>query len=272
MRRPIYLRLISTLLLLTLLSPLVQAAEDENKYSSYFQNVSQEYSRDRILEFWGYHESQGNENYSNTARLRYYQPVDFDRFRGTIRLDTSFVSSYGPGYPAQHPGQYNQGGTMLTFWGNHPNLLPSWGGNLGGRVIFPFGNSGQWALGPQIGTSFKPSKEEAILNLADFSPLARFMYGFYPKNNPTYQAPLIRNLELYPTLGFQLSPNTQLRMWDENGFVYNAATGGWFAPIDGMITHRVNRNFLFAVGASKQIVQTYLQYDWNVYGKMSFNF
>jgi hypothetical protein len=160
---------------------------------------------------------------------------------------------------------------MLTVWGNHPELLSSWGSNLGARVIFPFGNGGQWAIGPQVGASLRPTGK-TLLNLADFSPLARFMYGFYPKNNPAYQAPLIRNLELYPTLGFQLTPNTQLRMWDENGVVYNATTGGWFVPIDGMITHRVNRSFLFALGASKQIVQTYLQYDWTVYGKVSFNF
>ena len=271
MRYPIYLRLISALLWISLSSPFAKAAEDEDKYSSYFENVSQEYSRDRILEFWGYQESYGDDNYSNTGRLRYYQPIDHGRFRGTLRLDTSVVSAYGSSYPSQHPGQYNQGSTMLTVWGNHPGFFSNWGSNLGARVIFPFGNGGQWAIGPQVGASLRPTGK-TLLNLADFSPLARFMYGFYPKNNPAYQAPLIRNLELYPTLGFQLTPNTQLRMWDENGVVYNATTGGWFVPIDGMITHRVNRSFLFALGASKQIVQTYLQYDWTVYGKVSFNF
>jgi hypothetical protein len=102
------------------------------------------------------------------------------------------------------------------------------------------------------------------------------MYGFDTKNNSSQvnpsQPPLVRNLQLFPTLGFQLMPNTQLRMWDENGVVYNSAGGGWFVPLDAMITHRVTKNFLFAIGASKQIVQTYNQYDWSVYGKLSFNF
>jgi len=39
-----------------------------------------------------------------------------------------------------------------------------------------------------------------------------------------------------------------------------------------MVTHRVNRHFLFAVGASKQVVETYQQYKWMVYSKASFNF
>lgn len=250
-------------------------AEDENKFSAEFQNVSKEYSRSRILEFWGYHDYQGSQNYADTLKLRYYQPLDIGSFKGTIRLDTSYVSSYGPSYPAQSTGQYSAGNTMLTFWGNHPDLFPSLGANFGARVVFPFGNNGQWAIGPQLGASFRP-KENTFLNLADFSPLARYMYGFDTKNNSFQvnpsQPPLVRNLQLFPTLGFQINPATQIRFWDENGVIYNSAGGGWFVPLDAMVTHRINKSFLFAVGASKQVVQTYSQYDWSVYGKLSFNF
>ena len=250
-------------------------AEDEDKFSTKFQNVSQQYSRSRILEFWGYHEYHGNQNYADTLKLRYYHPLDVGQFQGTLRLDTSYVSDYGPSYPAQSSGQYSAGNTMLTFWGNHPHLLPAWGANLGARVIFPFGNNGQWAVGPQIGASFR-SKEATLFNLADFSPLARYMYGFDTKNNSFQvnpnQPPLMRNLQLYPTLGFQIDPSTQIRFWDENGVIYNSAGGGWFVPLDAMVTHRINKSFLFAIGASKQVVQTYNQYDWSVYGKLSFNF
>jgi len=112
--------------------------------------------------------------------------------------------------------------------------------------------------------------------LADFSPLARYMYGFYSKNstlaNSLNQPALARRLELYPTLGFNIAPDTQIRFWDENGAVYNSAGGGWFVPIDAMVTHRLNQHFLIALGASKQVVQTYQQYDWSFYGKLSFNF
>ena len=39
-----------------------------------------------------------------------------------------------------------------------------------------------------------------------------------------------------------------------------------------MVTHRLNKNFLLAIGASKQIVQTYPEYNRSVYGKVSFHF
>lgn len=251
------------------------ADEDEDRYSSYFQNVSGEYSRSHILEFWGYHDYHANNNYYDTLRLRYYQPLDFDQFRGTLRLDTSYVAAYGPSVPPQSAHQYQEGNTMLTFWGNHPDLLHKWGANLGARIIFPFGNQGQWAAGPQVGASFRP-KEKTAFDLADFSPLARYMYGFAAKgNNPNYNPsapPLVRNLQLYPTLGFQINPNTQIRLWDENGVIYNSAGGGWFVPLDAMVTHRLDKSFLVAVGASKQVVQTYNQYNWSLYGKVSFNF
>jgi hypothetical protein len=62
-------------------------------------------------------------------------------------------------------------------------------------------------------------------------------------------------------------------LWDENGIVWNTGGGGgWFIPLDAMVTHRLNKSFLFAVGASKQVVQSYPVYDWSFYGKLSFNF
>jgi hypothetical protein len=269
------LNLVVLLIANQLLAGLAFASEDENKFSSRFENISEQYARDRILEFWGYHDSQGSELYKNTIRLRYYQPLKINRFNGTLRLDTSYVREYGAGIPISSSDRYSESNTMLTFWGNHPNLLPRWGANLGGRIIFPFGNNGQWAIGPQVGASFKP-KGNNPLDVTDFSPLARYMYGFDTKSNSFQVNPnqpsLIRNLQLFPTVGFRLSSNTQLRLWDENGVVYNSAGGGWFVPVDAMVTHRVNKHFLFAVGASKQVIQSYLQYDWSVYSKVSFNF
>jgi len=139
----------------------------------------------------------------------------------------------------------------------------------------PVALSNQWVAGPQVGASYKPPLGTQTW-LADFSPLTRYMYGFDVQNNtgpgnpsPT---PAVRRLELYPTVGIQLAPNTQIRFWDENGINFNAAAGGWFVPLDAMVTHRVNRHFLFAVGASKQVVETYQQYKWMVYSKASFNF
>ncbi|CAM3722463.1 hypothetical protein POAN111098_04390 [Polynucleobacter antarcticus] len=254
------------------------AAEDENRFSLNYLNLkndSRQYASDPVLEFWGYHDSQGDDNTVDTLKLRYYQPIEIGKLRGMARLDTAYAKNYGPSFPAENQGQYSAGNTMLTVWGSHPNILPNWGANLGARIIFPFGNNGQWAIGPQIGSSFKPTEGSKTI-LADFSPLVRYMYGFDTKNNSFQINPnqphLVRNLQLFPTIGITLGPHTQIRFWDENGIIYNSAGGGWFVPLDAMVTHRLSRNLLFAVGAAKQVVQTYNVFNLSVYGKVSYSF
>jgi hypothetical protein len=239
------------------------------------ENRSHEYSKDSVIELWGYYNGYGEENFSDTVRLRLYQPLQFGSWNGMFRLDTSYVSNWGPDDPGQSSGQFSAGNTFITVWGQPPAFLPNWGVNLGARLIMPFGNNGQWAIGPQIGSVFKP-KEPSKTILADFSPLVRYMYGFDTKNNsfaanPT-QPSLLRTLNLFPTIGLQLTPTTQIRFWDENQIIYNTAGGGWFVPIDAMITQSLNKNLLFAVGASKQIIQTFNSYDWSIYGKLSISF
>jgi hypothetical protein len=39
-----------------------------------------------------------------------------------------------------------------------------------------------------------------------------------------------------------------------------------------MVTHSINKHLLFAVGASKAVVQTFQSYDWSIYGKISIRF
>lgn len=240
-----------------------------------FQNRSHEYSSDTVVEFWGYHNGYGNENFSDTARLRLYEPIQLGNWNGMFRLDTSWVSKWGPADPGQSSGQFSAGNTFITVWGRPPPFLPNWGVNLGARLIFPFGNNGQWAIGPQIGSVFKP-KDPSKTILADFSPLVRYMYGFDTKNN-SFQAnpnqpPLLRTLNLFPTVGLQLTPTTQIRFWDENQIIYNTAGGGWFVPIDAMLTQSINKHLLVAIGGSKQVIQTYQSYDWSIYGKISVRF
>lgn len=275
-----FLRIFTYLLIpLILMAHIGKSAADESKFSEGFLNlekVSDQHASQRVLEFWGYHNTFGEQTQADVLKLRYYQPLQFDRWLGTMRLDTSYVSTYGPLLPQHSTGAYSAGNTMLTVWGNHPSILKNWEGTLGGRIVFPFGNNGQWAAGPQVGTVFVPAKGSNS-RLSDFSPLVRYMYGFDAKsnsfaNNPN-QPPLIRNLNLYPTLGFTIMPGTQIRLWDENGIIWNTGGGGgWFVPLDAMVTQRLNKNFLFAVGASKQIVQSYSVYDWSFYGKLSFSF
>jgi hypothetical protein len=253
-----------------------------NAYAEYllvplsrFDNDSQKLSNDRVLEFWGYNTSDGGNNFQNTLTLRYYNPLEAGDWRGRFRLDTSVVSSYNLDTSRSSSQQYSSGNTMITVWGQDREFLNPLGALVGARVIFPFGNNGQWSVGPQFSWSFTP-KIDSLLHITDFSPLLRYMYSFDTKSNsfavnPT-QPPLSRYLQIFPTVGFELSPKTMLRFWDENGMAYNAAGGGWFVPLDAMVTHRLTKNLVVAVGASKQLLQTYPQYNWTAYGKVSFNF
>ena len=231
-------------------------------------NISQDRSQDHILEFWGYHEYDGSQNYADTLKLRYYNPLNIGDWHGTVRLDTAYTATYGPQLPAQSTGSFSANNTMVTVWGGKAD----WFANVGARLFAPLGNTGQWLAGPQISTSFAPAGSGQKV-LSDISPLARYMIGFSPKA-PTGSnlPPLASRLELYPTIGLNLGPSTQIRFWDENGAVYNAAGGGWFIPIDAMVTQRVNKNLLFAIGGAKQVVQTYQLYNWTVYGKIALNF
>jgi hypothetical protein len=258
-----------SLVLLCAPSTLVFATEHNSSESIFaLINVSQVWSKDRTLEFWGYHEYDGSQDYVDTLRLRYYNPLNLDDWHGMARLDTVYTANYGPQLPAQSTGSYSANNAMLTIWGGKAG----WFGNVGARIYAPLSNTGQWQAGPQVSTSFMPADNGQTL-LSDLSPLARYMVGFNAKApSGTNPSPLIKRLELYPTIGLNLSPSTQLRFWDENGLAYNAAGGGWFIPIDAMLTQRLNKNLLVAIGGAKQVVQTYQQYNWTVYGKISLSF
>ena len=231
-------------------------------------NTSQERSQDRTLEFWGYHEYDGSQNYADILKLRYYNPLNIGGWHGTARLDTAYTAVYGPQLAAQSTGTFSPNNVMLTIWGGQDG----WFANVGARLFAPLSNYGQWLAGPQVSTSFKPVGNERSV-LSDISPLARYMFGFNPKAPAGTNPPsLASRLELYPTVGLNLSPSTQIRFWDENGAVYNAAGGGWFVPIDAMVTQRINQNLLIAIGGAKQVVQTYQLYNWTVYGKIALTF
>ena len=231
-------------------------------------NASQQRSPDHILELWGNHDYLGSETYADSFNLRYFNPLNIGSWSGIVRLDAIYTANYGPLLEAQSTGTYTPTNTFVTIWGGQADWLV----NLGGRIIVPLGNKGQLSAGPQISTSYRPVNGERNL-LSDISPLARFMFGLDSKAPPGYEpTPLARRLDLFPTIGLNLGPNTQIRFWDENGIAFNSVNGGWFVPIDAMVTHRLSNHFLIAIGAAKQVVQTYQLYDWSVYGKIAFNF
>jgi hypothetical protein len=262
----IFLRTL-TFLLLCISTALACAAEQTSTPILSLVNASQDRSENRTLEFWGYHEYDGSQNYADTLKLRYYNPLNIGDWHGTLRLDTAYTAAYGPLLPAQSSGTYSANNAMVTIWGGKAG----WLGNVGARVVAPLSDVGQWLAGPQVSTSFTPASSKSLL--ADISPLARYMIGFNAKApSGVTPPPLASRLELYPTVGLNLGPSTQIRFWDENGVLYNAAGGGWFVPIDAMVTQRINKNLLFAIGGAKQVVQTYQFYNWTVYGKVSLTF
>lgn len=241
---------------------------------STFENDSQQLVDNKVVELWGFHNYKGNDTYQNTAILRYYHPLQTDSWRGRMRLDASLVSNFSTTSSDGRP-PYTLGNTLVTVWGQDNYFLKPLGALFGGRISLPSDTNGQWAAGPQLGWSFV-NEVNNPLRISSFSPLLRYMYGFDRKNNGLGTKPPIptlqRNLQIYPIISFRLTQSTVLRLWDQNEIIYNSAGGGWFVPIDAMISHRITQNLVFSVGASKQVVQTYKQYDWSSYAKISFNF
>lgn len=238
------------------------------------ENRSNEYSKESRVELWNIYGNFGNGSYGDTINPRLYTPLNIGKWQGNFRLDYNTNSAWGTALPGQRADQFSTGNTFVTVWGQPPPFLSKSNVQLGARIIFPFGDYGQWALGPQIGSVFKPKSGSKSM-LSDFSPLVRYLYGFN-SNTPTVVnpalAPFASNLQLYPTFGLQLTPSTQIRFWDQNGILYNSAGGGWFVPIDAMVTHSVNKHFSFAVGASQQLIQTFNNYNQLFYGKIAFKF
>jgi hypothetical protein len=192
----IFLRTL-TFLLLCISTALSYAAEQTSAPILGLVNASQVRSQDRTLEFWGYHEYDGSQNYADTLKLRYYNPLNIGDWHGTLRLDTAYTAAYGPLLPAQSTGTYSANNAMVTIWGGKVD----WLGNVGARVVAPLSDVGQWLAGPQISTSFTPAGSSKSV-LADISPLARYMIGFNAKApSGVTPPPLASRLELYPTVG-----------------------------------------------------------------------
>ncbi|WP_114690017.1 hypothetical protein [Polynucleobacter necessarius] len=90
-----------------------------------FDNDSQQLTNSKVLKFFGYHNYDGNDNYQNILRLRYYNPLEVGEWRGRIRLDTSYASNYNSISSANNAGQYSAGNTLITIWGAKQNFFYS---------------------------------------------------------------------------------------------------------------------------------------------------
>ncbi len=70
--------MIHLLISLALMGLMGKAMADESKFSGGFLNLekaSDQHSSQRVLEFWGYHNTYGEQTQSDTLKLHYYQPL-----------------------------------------------------------------------------------------------------------------------------------------------------------------------------------------------------
>lgn len=226
------------------------------------------------LEIWGYHSGQGHDSATNSIQGRLYHsfPLGRSGAQAITRLDTSLNSISGPKYTGDGGGAFNPGNTRWTLVGYTPEVAQDMTFGGGFRLIMPTGyntppySSAQWAMGPQIAMTYNP-KNAGFFSF--FSPTARYLMGMTAVSP---KATLMRTLELYPSVGFQLSPKVKLAFWSEYGMSMNAQTGKWFVPADAMVTYNFTKTWAASLGAAAPIVQDNVLYFWTAYGRVMYTF
>jgi hypothetical protein len=227
------------------------------------------------LEVWGFHAGQGNDSATNVIQPRLYHsfPIGRSGAQGVTRLDTSFNSNSGPKYGnGLGGGDFNPGNTRWTLAAFSPEVAKDLTFGGGFRMVLPTGynnprySSAQWAIGPQVAMTYAPKDAGAF---SFFSPVVRYMMG---TTAVASNVNLMRALEFYPALGFQLTPKLKLAMWDEVGIYQSARTGKWFVPVDAMLTYSFDRHWGATIGSSAPIINDNFNYYWNAYSRVIYNF
>jgi hypothetical protein len=127
----------------------------------------------------------------------------------------------------------------------------------------PFGSSQyQWA--PALSAIYA-MPERGIT----FSPVARYFLSYHATEPG---ASKIRQLDLYPIVTFALPERWSLVFYPENGISYNDVTKKWFAPIDLMLIRRPTKDIEFGLGGAYALVKDEPQYDYTIYGRITFYF
>lgn len=222
-----------------------------------------------VIKLFAFKTRLDDDSYRDTLQLRYYHPLRYnDMHQATLRLDAGFYQNNHRSPPDFSLTDLHLANVRFTLSAKGAQLGEHWQSTFGLRAILPVGSSSQFVLAPQVGAIYRP-QSAADGFFTDFSPLLRYLHGMDPKDD---SAERLRKVEFYPTLGFQLSHNTKLRLWDEYGIQYNTRDGRWFVPIDLMLIHRLAEHQHLSVGVSKGINKSYTQYDWSLYGSLNFYF
>jgi len=222
-----------------------------------------------IIKLFAFKSRLDDGSYRNTLQLRYYHPFQAnDVHQTTLRLDAGFYTNDGHSLPEFSLTDLHLDSVKFTFSAKGAHLSENWQSTFGFRTILPIGSSNQLVLAPQIGAVYKPDHGTRSI-FSDFSPLIRYLQGVDPKDNSAKRR---RHVELYPTLGFQLGSKTRLRLWDEYGIEYNTRNGRWLIPIDAMLIQQLTEHQHVAIGFSKALAKSNEQYDWTLYGNLTFYF
>jgi hypothetical protein len=218
----------------------------------------------QALELWNFYDNEGDGNKANTTQIRYYIPLHKGNTNLTLRLDTSEYSQFGASYPNQNIFDYKAGTSKITLYASTAPVN-QWSAMYGLRTLLPIGAANQWLIAPHVGASYTPKNSV----ITDISPVARYFYGFDPRYPNTT---LVRSLNLFPTIGFKLSANTEARFWDENPAVLNLNNGKWFVPLDIQILHNLDKTKYFVIGTSQGLVRDNNLYTNSTYVSFGYKF
>lgn len=224
------------------------------------------------VEFMGFRNSNGSENYYNQIQARYYQPIDWNNGWTSIsRIDTAIVSNSGPkSYTAGN--NWQAGNTRWTFNTTTPEVNEGLKFNGGWRVYVPVGSlntsysTAQWEIGPQAGFSYTPKNWGPIYSI---NPFVRYLMGFDPKSSTTQS---VRTMEVFPTIITKLTEFTRLHFYDENGITLNANKGVWNVPIDAMIVHSFTEKITYKLGGQIKLNNSPATPNWGVYTGVMYQF
>jgi hypothetical protein len=127
----------------------------------------------------------------------------------------------------------------------------------------PFGSS-QYQWVPAVSAIYAIPEHGVTLN-----PLARYFMSYHTTEPG---AAKVRLLFLFPNVKFALPDSWSLAIYPENPISYNAVTKKWFVPIDLMLTKRLTKTVELGFGGAYGLVKDYPQFDYTIYGQMTFYF
>lgn len=219
---------------------------------------------------WVYFQKNTNDTERWQYRPRFFVPVNLP---GGWQLTQRFDF---PIFYTDNPGPENPGGGWKSGIGDFftestfrtSTVAENLSLTAGVRLVFPtakgqpFGPE-QWQVAPSFGATFLIPEHRITI-----APLARYFFGF----DAPQGAKGIRRLDLFPAVTFGFPDDWALQFYGENGISYNDNINKWFVPIDVMLIKRVDKNWAFAIGGAYGVVDDDPQYDYQVYGRLTFFF